>query len=204
MPKKPGPKQTASPWEIRPKAPTGSPTDDEIYRAVGMALTSWEYAETALAALFARFARAEADSKVIEPAAQAYGSITNFNSRVGMVQIAAQAFFQLAEDRGCPVDDIDDVSASFRELTRFTNGLAERRNNIAHGVVSHVSGRGHYLMPPMYNSKKYKLVTAPQWERCTFAFTAEDIRYYRANFEELYDEIFAFDELLDWRLRPSH
>ena len=43
------------------------------------------------------------------------------------------------------------------------------------------SPRGHYLVPAFYSTKKYPLSEIPAsiWERGAYAFTADDVHYYR-------------------------
>lgn len=122
-----------------------------------------------------------------------------------MIHAAAQGYFQLD-----PTDAKDlmvtkantRLRDEFKRVTKLASGLAERRNNIAHGIVGHNLGRGHFLTPPVYATKKYPIseIPASAWDRAAYAFTAEDIHYYRERFEDLYDSLAALAEEL--RLWP--
>jgi hypothetical protein len=128
-----------------------------------------------------------------------------------MLQAAGQAFFQLssseAEDPKVSAFN-SRLRGGFSDLMRRADGFADRRNNIAHGIVGHSmtrhTERGHYLTPPLYSTRKYPLseISETAWERAAYAFTAADIHYYREGFEDLHDELFGLEEeLRHWR-RP--
>jgi hypothetical protein len=85
------------PWDIRPKGAKGSTTADEVYRAVGMALTSWESIEVVLADIFTIFVGAPLTVVPHAPATMAYGSIIGFRSRASMIEAAASGFFQACD-----------------------------------------------------------------------------------------------------------
>jgi hypothetical protein len=88
-----------------------------------------------------------------------------------------------------------------------TGKFADRRNNIAHGVVVEPYNDGYYLIPPTYSAKKHRLhpVPASEWESAAYAFTADDILHYQRHFDRLYGELFSYVEaLVDWpRVRSS-
>jgi hypothetical protein len=196
-----------NPWDIRPRSADGSATADEVYRAIGMALTSWEYAENALADVFALFVGAREIIPPREPAVRAYGVIAGFKTRLDMVQAAAESYFQLtkkdAEDEKVRTAN-DALRERFKRTAKCALKLSERRNNIAHGIVGQ-HGRGHFLTPPLYAAKKYPLSEIPisVWERAAYAFTAEDIHSYRERFDDLYDELSTLaDDLRLWPRRP--
>jgi hypothetical protein len=66
------------------------------------------------------------------------------------------------------------------------------------------SPRGHYLVPAFYSTKKYPLSEIPAsiWERGAYAFTADDVHYYRQGFEDLYDDLYGFEEELRYWRKP--
>src|SRR6266511_3486376 len=84
----------ANPWD-RPPWPDddGSPTADEIFRAVGRTLSEWEWAEQGLSNIFAVLT-GTLDVLPTSPAVQAYGAGTGFNTRMAMVEAAATFVFE--------------------------------------------------------------------------------------------------------------
>jgi hypothetical protein len=167
-----------------------------------MALTSWEYVENSLANIFTLLVGAREISPPREPAARAYGAIASFKTRLDLLRAAAEAYFRLS-----PLDLNDEkvvrhnsnLRKEFVRLVGLAAKFSERRNNVAHGIVGHNTGRGHYLTPPLYSAKKYPLSEIPKstWDRAAYAFTAEDIHFYRGRFDDLYDELAELAELAE-------
>jgi hypothetical protein len=197
-PRKPKPQKNSTPpirkaWDIRPKSAKGSATADDIYRAVGMALTSWEYVENALADAFTLFVGAPEESPPRVPALRAYGAIVGFQSRAAMLDAAGEAFFHKHRDQ-TPDPKLDPqkekLRGEFVSLLRETKGHSDRRNDIGHGIVSS-SRLGSFLYPPDYNARKYPLLkdNLTLHHRAAYAYTADDIHHYRKGFEELYDKL---------------
>jgi hypothetical protein len=199
--KVPTPKQP-KPWDIRPKHTTGDGTADDVFRAVGMALTRWEFVEVALADIFTIFIGAPEISPPSEPAVRAYGSIPGFKSRVDMVDAAGEAFFHIdtRERDKKIIEGHAKQRAEFVELLKAIRGFADRRNDIAHGIV-HARKSESYLGPPLYNAKKYPITPnrVTVYERATYRYGRHDIDYYRNEFEQLATKI----ENLCSRLRAT-
>ncbi|MGE8126903.1 hypothetical protein ACQKQD_07985 [Methylobacterium sp. NPDC080182] len=134
-------------WDRPPVLPTGDASQDDIYRAVGHALSRWEYLETELAALFALLC----DTTSIAPQL-AYGSAMAFGARRDMLVAASQAYFA-----SMPFDRV-----LFDRIIEEIGKLSGLRNDIAHGTVmvfSGAYGSGFYLGPPPYNFSKNKHLT---------------------------------------------
>jgi len=75
-------------WNRPQPAAKGAATADEMYRAVGMFLSSWELLEMALSMLYQIYIESES------PAAQrAYGVMASSIGRKDALAHAAQAFF---------------------------------------------------------------------------------------------------------------
>jgi hypothetical protein len=187
----------AQPWDIRPKPERGSANSDDVYRAVGMALTSWEYVENAVADIFVSVVGDPFESANKSPATRAYGAVTNFNSRADMVEAAAYAFLNPERTKAKADAQLlahrTELREQFKTLLGKFRSFAGRRNDIAHGIVD--SNRlGSFLYPASYNAKKHPLEKADLTlhQRALFCYAAEDIHYYRERFEDLYDELSAF------------
>ena len=173
------------PWEIRPPSPIGNSNENEIFSAVGQALTEWEQVEKACAQLFAIFVSANRRRLYFAPAVRAYGCIISTKSKNDMLREAAKAFFSTRKTKSHFVADFEQVMADYLNF-------ANRRNEIAHGSVQRVfitartTARGSrqkaigcYLMPSFYNPKKFKE------EKFSYYYTSNDVIHYRQEFTKL-------------------
>ncbi|KAF0128503.1 MAG: hypothetical protein FD152_2312, partial [Xanthobacteraceae bacterium] len=128
-----------------PVAPRGTEVMDDVFRAVGAALTQWEFVETAFAELFGTLLGAPGGS-----AARAYGVVTTSGARRDMISQAAQGEF--------PHDEV--LLAQIKDVLSIAEVGSQRRNEIAHGAVMRLTDRGEdrgcYLIPPTYVSKKFR------------------------------------------------
>lgn len=193
--------KSPKPWDPRPKAARGSPTSDEVYRAVGMALTSWEYLENALANIYTAFLGVLDVPIENAPAVRAYGSIVGFQNRAAMIEAASEAFFHAHWNPAIQTKfgkRKNELSAAFAVLLSEATGYSGRRNEIAHGIVS-PDEAGNFLYPSDYNTRKNAMANALSdiaRERATYRYTAHDIHYYRQGFEDLYDRLSEFEQPL--------
>jgi hypothetical protein len=138
------------PWDI-PNAPTPERADEDIaavYTAVGQALSAWERMEESLAQLFSIFIGLHSGSTAAE---RAYGSVTSFPSRKGMIEQAAEVYFRDHPDT--------EGQALFDEIIEFAGGFSARRNDIAHAkamsFLRQTDGKFIFLLwPAFYNSNK--------------------------------------------------
>ncbi|MHB8268236.1 hypothetical protein [Bradyrhizobium sp.] len=206
-PKKPPTPKTSKPWDIRPTQPTGSPSDDDVYLAVGKALTAWEGIEIRLSEMYLLFigryySNPKEYRQPVIAALRAYGSITNFTTRAEMVESAADSFFhsrssffplrRAIEDKLIALEKA--LEDEFKSLMTETRNFVARRNDIAHGVVH--GPKGYFLSPPDYNTRKYprsrdgKLRTI--FDTATYHYTSDDIDYYRQHFVGLQVKIAEF------------
>ncbi len=105
-----------------------------------------------------------------------------------MVEAAANSFFHLEDDERDQkvIDGHTKFRAEFVKLITEIRGFADRRNDIAHGVVSHRESNS-YLVPPVYNAKKYPMKpnTITVYNRATYRYGRDDIDYYRSQFMNL-------------------
>ena len=92
-----------------------------------------------------------------------------------MLRAAAKLFF-----RQYPAETAAAVQSDFKEMMRLCEHFAARRNDIAHGKQDVVPGRGHYLVPAFYNTKKHK-----PGEPMAFSYSSMEIRYYANRFVDL-------------------
>jgi hypothetical protein len=163
-------------WSVLPRSKTGARTEEELYFAVGYALSAWELVEEGLAEIFALFIGAREagpPSSGHQPAIRAYASVISFNSRKEMVAAAAQAYFYRAGKD-------EPLKSQFGSLIDEAGGHAGRRNDIAHGRVQLSPGDGFYLLPGLYNSKKNPIGQPP-----TYAYDASQVHFYGEGFRIL-------------------
>jgi hypothetical protein len=198
-PKKPPTLPPCKPWDIRPISPDGSPSAEDIYQAVGMALSKWELAEIQLSDLYLSFIGAyygnRCGNSPRTAALRAYGAVTSFATRIQMVESAGRAFFNLKRrtlrDKAVDARVVEyerHVADDFALLLQEFRGFIARRNDIAHGFVggTHREDR-FFLQPPDYNPRKNLLGNGTRtiFESAIYHYTADDIHYYRRNFERL-------------------
>jgi hypothetical protein len=171
------PRQSPPPvWSVLPRQKVGARTEEELYFAVGFALSAWELVEEGLAELFALFiAASEAGpaSSGHEPAIRAYASVISFKSRQGMVGAAADAYFHKAGKD-------EPLKSQIGSLIDEIGGHAERRNDIAHGRVQLSPGEGFYLFPGLYNIRR-----RPIGQPLAYAYDASQVHFYGEGFRLL-------------------
>jgi hypothetical protein len=168
----------SKPWDSIPKiAPSGDAHEDDIHRAVGRALTSWEFVEEELGELFAIAVNADMAAPRRAPAVRAYGAVPTARGRADMLEAAAEAYFDVSPNPALQ-SGFDNVVANYR-------GLMGLRNNIAHGRSGPDSATGQwYLYPGLYNSKKYPLSGPP-----SYLYSSTEIEACRTCFENFYDDV---------------
>jgi hypothetical protein len=172
----------SQPWDVPPAPANGDSHEDVITRAVGRALTSWEYIEEELANIFAIFVNADMSDLERAPAFRAYGSVPTARGRADMLDAAAEAYFYNNPN--------PQLQSGFDDILRSYRGLAGRRNDIAHGRTGQDSqspAHGWYLYPGLYNSNKYPIGGPPK-----YLYSSVEIKRFQEEFEKLYDEVVDF------------
>jgi hypothetical protein len=160
-------------WDILPPPRKGDQKKDKLYAAVGDALTQWEKLEEKLAEIFSVLVGAAEMAPGRGPAISAYGSVGNFSIRAKLLGAAAEAVF-----RQYPREP--KIKNGFNNLMRKCNEFVARRNDIAHGKCEFVAGRGYFLLPAFYNTKKH------QPDRpIPFSWSSKEIRAYANHFVDL-------------------
>jgi hypothetical protein len=172
----------SNPWDVFPREAHGDDDADQIYLAVGWALSKWESFESVLANLFRYVVNADFDS-----AAAAYGSIISSQSRLEAILAAARAAPAVSPS----------MLSELATLLDHIGKLAGRRNEIAHGVVTHFTGpetadHGYYLVPAPYNTRKKRPLgkrVGPAMDWGNYAYTAKQIRQYADYFSLFSDKV---------------
>jgi hypothetical protein len=105
-----------------------------------MALTSWEFIETALADIFSVVVGEAAIGFIPRtPASMAYGTIVGFGGRADMLDAAARGFFRLSDKEKRNADfaqATNQIQGQFEVLLKEARAFAARQNDIAHGQVN--------------------------------------------------------------------
>jgi hypothetical protein len=132
-------------WDVPPRADHGDSDDDQLYRAVGYALSQWEGLEIALSGLFAVLVESKSQA-----ATRAYGALASARARVEALASAAEVFF---------ATEISSHFDTFQAILKVVGWAGSRRNDIAHGIVLTYArhdtvGGGFFLVAPHYNSRK--------------------------------------------------
>ena len=159
---------------------------ETTFTAIGRALTQWERFEYQLSGLFAVLVGA-AENNVL-PASRAYGSVVTFNARTAMVKAAADAFFLMYPNV--------ELSARVMRVLKEAGEFAQRRNEIAHGVVkvSHwpfTKETGSAQFPSDYATSKNRLdeqlLSLPAGTRRfpTYIYTSVEIGAFEKEFGRL-------------------
>lgn len=169
---------TATPHEAmlnhfnpRPKIRAAGDTDIEaIYSAVGRALVSWEWTENHFAHLFGAIV---SPGRVSLAAQRAYGSIVTARARREMLEKAGDVFFADSSDSR--------TKKMFDTATKLHRYGSERRNDIAHGVVTGgpATHSGYYLAANLYTSKRSIQTGSP------YFYTASQITDFANRFDDL-------------------
>lgn len=156
------------PWEPTPWPDEGNAGHDEIFLAVGKALSHWELVETAIAGLFAAVIAGASAAPPAGSAARAYISVANATSRIHMVRATLESWLEVWND--CPYGG--DALNLLQECTEWT----ARRSEIAHGIVNrafNTQTNAWFLFPSIYNVRTYR-------------YTAANIDYYANGFLDLH------------------
>jgi hypothetical protein len=140
-------------WEIPDPPAVGDPTEDITFRAVGMALSQWEWFEGNLSLAFSYLIGAGFGNF---GALRAYGTVESFRGRANMLWEAADVYFKLNRD--------ERTESALSDLLKRAGKFSTRRNEIAHGIVqlwfdssARPAPKGHALFPAYYATRKRKL-----------------------------------------------
>ena len=174
------------PWDRRPYPQHGDQDQDEIYTAVGRALSAWERYEAALAFLLANLV---GPNEIPLPAQRAYAAVRTSEARQEMLKAASIAYFLTRTD--CKTKD--ELQATFKDRLKEACAFCPRRNEIAHGVVDRFNepGKTYALFPP-YGSLKAR----DAFGKAEYCYTAADLEHYKSAFEGLRDPVIHLAALI--------
>jgi hypothetical protein len=124
QPPPPTPKQP-QPWDPPPSSTVGDPSEEITYAAVGLALTKWGLVEHQLGEIFLALIGGRSYEAMM-----AFGSIMSGRGRAEMIVAAAKVYFIT---RTAP--EHLETKQALADLMYAVGKFADRRNEIAHGVV---------------------------------------------------------------------
>jgi hypothetical protein len=160
-------------WDRPPLPRRGDPHEDITFSYVGRVVTAWEAVEFELSRLYTWFRGSLDDTSLMRD----YGAGRIFRERAERLNAAAEKFFISQPSQ--------EVERQFFDLLLQTKGYAERRNDIAHGMVfqiDHIShfrrrmkikhlGQDHFaVIPPLYANRFHNEAGLP-----SFAYTSVEM-----------------------------
>lgn len=198
-------------WSRPEPKPKGSDTPDQIFAAVGLALSQWELVDEQLANLFFAFACEPSTGAYTKHAiGRAYGSIISTAGRRTAIAAAGEVYFPKW------MRDNDAEKDGLKHILNAAGWAAKLRDDVAHGichenievvtstnsVVTKEEKFGSYLMPPEYNTgrtyahdRTYNhLMDA--W-KAQYCYNQNDLQEINAKFVELVVAVHAYRILLE-------
>jgi hypothetical protein len=181
-----------NPWDPLRFPIVGDADPYDLYAAVGTFVSEWEAVEMTLAQLYSIFVGQGPAGKAI----QDYGRGRIFRERLTDLERVAQSYFIRHNSQN--------LEGEFDEICLAAKGFADRRNEVAHGLVMEVSniqffrdklqlapaGAQHLVIPP-YHAVRNHAAGFPVW-----AYNGEQIRTFARRFIDLNSGIKAYREQL--------
>jgi hypothetical protein len=186
----------SNPWDVPSSAPLrpGVKNEEELFVAVGRALSRWEGLEAEMGGVYAALTTGP-DERYIAPTIRAFGTVTSTGSRAEMIAHAAEAFFH--------PHPATELEAELKDILKSYRGWAGRRNDTAHGC-STASDHPDYtdddqpivttycLCPSHGHSRKWALSMEPFYH-----YIPHEIEAFGAAFDALGQRVADFSERLD-------
>ena len=134
-------------FNVPKRAKRGDPDISTIYEAIGRSLSQWEMNEVALAQIF---------SALIHPQYTFYGPSITATQHVFGVLVSPRAKFDVVREAAHDTLylNLRDLHDRIIDNLKIMSKASERRNEIAHGIVSSFSEFGHALVPHDHNPRK--------------------------------------------------
>ena len=164
-----------NPWDPLPFPTRGDDDDRLTFEGVGRVISHWEAVEFELARLYSAFV-GDPDG---EPMQKGYGQGRIFQDRLRIARLAASKWFIEAPDQH--------AEAGFDHLAFSAEKFAERRNEVAHGIVFRVQNMTYFrnrfglsadrrsvfaLIPPLYTLRKHDNATGMP----TYAYASVELQ----------------------------
>jgi hypothetical protein len=173
-------------WDIPPFPDRGDSSPQETRDAKSAALDEWERVENRLGELNARFGRSLSG-------AATYGNGTTLTARLTILERTADAYFVTHQNQA--------VEGQFCALVQTVNKMADRRNDIAHGVTTpytttvdengfpDLTTTTYVLAPAQYDVKRMD-----ESNKASFIYSSHELALIGRRFLELSVIIYQFME----------
>ncbi|BCZ77007.1 hypothetical protein PTKU64_06820 [Paraburkholderia terrae] len=181
-------------WEHKAFAPASTDTQDQLFHAVGAALSSWESAESALATLYVVLCDVETGSSY-SAISRTFGSIPSSAGRRKIIKAAAEIYFGMHWQSHPIKKGLTDLLAAFTKA-------AERRDEFAHGQAYSFSINGEspgcFLFASQYIASRNLPFPLGNPEdpfsylSSTYRYTAAEILDFARKFIELRDAVWRY------------
>lgn len=184
-----------NPWDPIPIPTHADKTDSATYEGVGRVISQWEAVEFQLSRLYSAFV-GDPDGESI----QQYGTGRIFRDRLTLLEgVAAQWFIANPSQHS---------EGHFERLIEQARGFADRRNEIAHGIVFPVHTVSYFvsvmnlpagvrwaLVPPYYLLRKHDERGAP-----VFIYTSAELNSLAKTLLKLVSVIGAYNKFVAGRV----
>lgn len=178
-------------WKRVESASESTDTQEQIFMAVGAALSDWESAESALATLYAVLC--DADGTSYSAIIRTFGSVTSSGTRRNIIEATAEIYF------GGHWNDQRIKKRLVGLLTAFGEA-SRRRDEFAHGQAYGFSLNGKhlgvFLFPSQYIASRNHAFPVPvdgdpfSSLPAKYRYTASEIHDFARKFRELRDAVF--------------
>lgn len=183
----------SNPWDNQPWAERGENSENDVYVAVGKALSHWELLEQAIAGLFT-LVTVGSYYAPSAPTLRAYSSVTSSGNRIQMVRAALEGW--LRDWKDCPLRE------KSLGILKECSGWAGRRNDIAHGLVDRFADefeKGWFLLPGLYSKKGRNEVG-----KIDYRYNAEIIHNFSDRFLELHNRLNEItSKMAEWHCKAA-
>jgi len=181
----------ADPWDRPPFPNSGDDDEDITYAAVGRVISQWEHVESELSHLYALFIGKPWKEEAFDGY---YEEGKTTKSRIKSVGIVSHSFFQRNPDQT--------REGNFTALMRCVEGFADRRHEVAHGIVRPIQWYRVALpdleAPP--NSPFQFCVVPPHYQRSWFdenrmpryVYTSKELIYLESLLRSLLRDVIFF------------
>lgn len=171
------------PWDFIEPSSHGDTDLNAIFIGMGKVLHEWSRIEVSLSYLYAAFSNRPRDGAAIRE----YRTAGTFTLRASNICRIAQRYFVANPDQT--------TEAAFDRIMRMARGFADRRNEVAHGVVR--KGRlfdaertvTYTLYPPYYDHLKHDA-----HGMAAYRYTSENLTKLAFALVKLEDEIDLFSD----------
>jgi hypothetical protein len=183
-----------NPWDRPPHPIHGDTNESILFEWVGRLMSQWEHIEWQLARVNAIFVGGPDEYRAI----QEYGRGTIFRERLRLLGGNARVLFCRKPNQN--------LEGEFNAICTVTQGFADRRNEVAHGVVVATKMFSRFKDPPSPHPDRYGLFPPYSMIRNydqdgfpNYAYTSVELNMFVSKLGSVYIRIGTFyASLLRW------